>query len=464
MQASGKLRAGERGVSRRDLIKAAGLAPLAGLLRAAPAAAQAGPAPLPPVIFVHGNGDHAAIWMTVIWRFESNLYPSDRLFAFNFTDPNARAKDEEPQPGRSSSADQLRELAAWVESVKAQTGEKKVALVCSSRGGYAARNYVADPANAANVSHVVLCGVPNHGVFDWEFSPGSEFNGRGALLKRLNGGDSETVPGPAFLTLRSDGNDKFAQTDAKVFGKPGVPSGVSPEGPALKGALNLVLGQLDHRETAFHPRAFREIWKFITGAEPSRIAVAAEPEVTLDGLVTGNPGNSATNRPVADAAVEVHRVSAETGERIGDPLHRRITGEDGRWGPVAAEEDWSLEFVISAPGSPATHIYRSPFARSTQYLHLRPGRALDKSDAGAGSVVMMTRPRGYFCLPRDTVLLDGREPSDVRAGVAVDDTAVLRLPTAEINRAVVAEFNEERIVARAWPVAENRIVICELTY
>ena len=145
-------------------------------------------------------------------------------------------------------------------------------------------------------------------------------------------------------------------------------------------------------------------------------------------------------------------------------LHRRITGEDGRWGPVAAEEDWGLEFVISAPGYVATHIYRSPFPRSTALLHLRPGRALDKTDAGFGAVIQMTRPRGYFCLPRDTVLLDHQEPRDVTPGVAVDATATLRLPVSDIGRAVVAEFNEERIVARAWPTAENRIVICELTY
>jgi hypothetical protein len=29
---------------------------------------------------------------------------------------------------------------------------------------------------------------------------------------------------------------------------------------------------------------------------------------------------------------------------------------------------------------------------------------------------------------------------------------------------VTALFNQERIVARAWPAAENRIAIAELTY
>ena len=32
----------------------------------------------------------------------------------------------------------------------------------------------------------------------------------------------------------------------------------------------------------------------------------------------------------------------------------------------------------------------------------------------------MSRPRGYFGLPRDVVLLDGKEPTDVKPGVPTD--------------------------------------------
>ena len=27
----------------------------------------------PPIIFVHGDGDDAAVWYTVLWRFETRL-------------------------------------------------------------------------------------------------------------------------------------------------------------------------------------------------------------------------------------------------------------------------------------------------------------------------------------------------------------------------------------------------------
>jgi hypothetical protein len=76
----------------------------------------------------------------------------------------------------------------------------------------------------------------------------------------------------------------------------------------------------------------------------------------------------------------------------------------------------------------------------------------------------MSRPRGYFGLPRDVVLFDGKEPADVKAGVPTDSVSTLRLSSAEAGRPVIAIFNEERIVARAWPASENRIAIAELTY
>ena len=190
--------------------------------------------------------------------------------------------------------------------------------------------------------------------------------------------------------------DKYAQADGRFVGKPGTPTGVTAEGPALKGATNLVLGAVDHRETAFSPRAFREIYKFIAGREPDRIAIAPETEVRLSGLVTGTPGGVQTNRPVAGASVEVYRVSADTGERIGgaDPhlanRRRRTLGTgEGR------------SLLVSRDGA---HLGRLdhhaflPFAVSALLRHRASSR---RAPAGTGGrrrrrVVLMSRPRGYF--------------------------------------------------------------------
>jgi pimeloyl-ACP methyl ester carboxylesterase len=455
-------------MSRRTILKGVTILPLAANSFGFNAAAQtnsaaAGTSEAPPVVFVHGNGDHAALWITTLWRMESNGVPRDRMVAINFTDPLARTDDAVPQANRSSTEDQRRELADAIKELKRRTGAPRVALVGNSRGGNSIRSYIKN-GGAADVSHAVLCGVLNHGAYDWDDGLGNEFNGRGPFLRGLNGGESEVTPGTSFLTLRSDGIDKYAQADGRFVGKPGTPTGITAEGPGLKGATNLVLGAVDHRETAFSPRAFREIYKFITGREPGQIAITPEAQVKLSGLVTGTPGGVQTNRPVAGASVEIYRVSADTGERIGGAIHASQSAEDGRWGPAEVDSSWYLEIVLTSAGSSTTHFYRSPFPRSSDIVHLRAARPLAAADAGAGSVVLMVRPRGYFGLPRDVVLFDGKEPTDVKSGVPTDSVTTLRLSAAETGRAVTALFNQERIVARAWPASENRIAVAELTY
>ncbi|MCB1413055.1 MAG: hydrolase [Xanthobacteraceae bacterium] len=455
-------------VSRRHLLRTAAVLPLAasGLARMALAQGKdplPGAPPVPPILFVHGNGDHAALWITTFWRMESNGIARDRLAAVNFLNPLARGDDARPQPMRSSTEDQRLELARAVAAFRQRTGAPRIALVGSSRGGNAIRSFIRN-GGGGEVSHAVLCGTPNHGVFAWDENLGSEFNGRGPFLTGLNQGRTEVTPGTAFLTLRSDRMDKYAQPDGRFIGKPGRATNVGYDGPELKGATNLVLGDVDHRETAFSARAFKEIYRFIAGSEPARIAIVPEAEVRLSGLVTDTPGGVPTNRPVADASVEVYRVAPDTGERIGDAVHVTRTAADGRWGPAQVKPDWYLEFVLGMRGSPTTHIYRSPFARSSDIVHLRAAHPLSAAESAGGAIVIMSRPRGYFGLPRDIVLLDGKTPSDVKGGVPADSTAIVRLPKSQLGRPVVAMFNEERIVARAWPASQNRVAVAELTY
>jgi hypothetical protein len=63
--------------------------------------------------------------------------------------------------------------------------------------------------------------------------PDSEFNGASAFMRQLNAGPNEVVAGVKFYTLRSDYFDKYAQPDGRFLGLPGVPTGVSYDGPAL---------------------------------------------------------------------------------------------------------------------------------------------------------------------------------------------------------------------------------------
>ena len=93
-----------------------------------------------PIIFVHGNGDHAGLWDNVIWRFESNGYPSTRLFAVDLPHPSATSTITAVELNRSTPEEQTAALAAFVTRVLLTTGAPKVALVGSSRGGMTIRN------------------------------------------------------------------------------------------------------------------------------------------------------------------------------------------------------------------------------------------------------------------------------------------------------------------------------------
>jgi len=298
------------------------------------------PAPAPePIVFVHGNGDTAALWTTTVWRWESNGWPRERLFAVDLPNPTARDDDTVAQPGRSSAAENAQALAAEVERVLQQTGAVKVVLIGNSRGGNAIRHYVQYLGGAAHVDKVVLGGTPNHGVWaNPAFRPNNEFNGAGPYLTALNApkgpnGD-EVTPGVAWMTVRSDHNDKYAQPDGVWIGAKGTPTNVSAEGPALKGATNVVLPERDHRETSYHAEAFAQAYRFVSGHAPRTTAIEPEAKPVLDGTVTGWSAGGPTNLPLPGATVEVFAVDPGTGARSGAALHRKTVGA-GR--PVVAD-------------------------------------------------------------------------------------------------------------------------------
>ncbi len=453
-----------------DTLRRALLALAGGVLLSACSTLPSGSAASPtPIVFVHGNGDSAALWTTTLWRFESNGWPRERLHAIDLPLPSARDDDTVPQEGRSSAADAATYLAAQVDAALARTGARQVALVGNSRGANTIRNYVQNFGGAAKVSHVVLGGGVNHGVYaDAARNPGSEFNGAGPFMLALNApkgaNGNEVTPGPRWMTIRSDSNDKFAQPDGVWLGRRGTPTNVTFDAPALKGAENVVLPRRDHREVSYHPQAFAHTYRFIAGTEPRTLAIAPEARAVLDGLVSGIGPGGTNNLPLANARVEVYEVDPATGLRRGGALHTKTVAADGRWGPFAADPKALHEFVLSAPGYATLHVYRSPFPRSSSVVHLRAER-LNDADKQAAAVLSFTRPRAYFGVPRDRIVFDGISPAPgVPTGVA--GIAASRLRLSETGRAVVAEFESEdireRLVGRAWPAAENRLVVLEL--
>ncbi|MVQ32414.1 MULTISPECIES: alpha/beta fold hydrolase [Ramlibacter] len=454
--------------TRRDLLAASAATALL-----AACASTRGGADLPPIVFVHGNGDSASIFQSLLWRFESNGWPRERLHAIDLPYPTATEDHARPQPGRSTSADFRNHLRAEVDRMLQATGAGQVVLVALSRGGNAVRDYIQNGPGADRVSHAILGGTPNHGVWALpDFQPNSEFNGTGPFLRALNtprNAQGDEVTGPVrWLTIRSDGNDKFAQPDGLWIGRRGQPTHVTAAGPELKGATNVVIPRIDHRETALSPAAFAAMHQFLTGRPPAQPAVVPEPRVVLSGQVSGlgvsstDPasGNLPNNLPLPGATLAVYAVDAGTGERRGPALLSQAIGPDGRWGPLATTPETRLEFVVAAPGYATTHVYRSPFPRSSAIVHLRPER-VPGADRDAPALVLMTRPRGYFDPTRDRMAFDGQTPPPGAlpgAGVASS-----RIQPAGLPRTVVAEFNGEKVVGRSWPLAQNRVSVLELT-
>jgi pimeloyl-ACP methyl ester carboxylesterase len=399
-------------------------------------------------VFVHGNGDDAAKWIGIMWLFESNGYPEDRLFSIRFTHPIARTNDRKEEPFRSSTVDSAAELSAFVTRVLLETKSSKVVLVGSSRGGLTIRNYIVNGGGRGNVSAAILAGTPNHGVMAGDTNLENEFNGKGPYLQALNHAGSEgseVVQGIRFLTLRSDKQDKYAQP-ASAGG------GVGFDGPALQGAQNTVLANLDHRELAFQPTAFAAMYTFLTGRAPSTLKVTPEDAPTISGLVTSFAGGVATNLPLAGAKLRIYAVHAD-GRPTEAPLYDVTTKEDGRWGPLQISPKQEYEFEIEYDRRRVRY-FKAPLPRSSSLVNLRflpvpsgpvaaaaPAEPIQQQNAQ----LFVERPQGYFSRDRDPVLVNGKPVAEEPGGLPVRDSFLLSVsPKAPVQ----VSLRQESITAQ----------------
>ncbi|MBC7454094.1 MAG: twin-arginine translocation pathway signal, partial [Massilia sp.] len=328
----------------------------------------------------------------------------------------------------------------------------------------------------AKVSHAILCGTPNHGVFalpGWR--EGSEFSGTGAFLRGLNApknaaGD-EVDDSLKWMTVRSDSNDKFAQPFLSGPDGKRVPSNVTYAGPELKGAHNVVIAGIDHRETAFGPAAFAEIHRFITGAAPRTTAIMAQRAIILSGKITGlgldvhdaASGDFVNNLPLAGARLAIYALDDASASRTGRARYQARIGADGRWGPFRAQSGVRYEFEIAAPGYATSHTYRSAFARSSSVISMSAQRiAADDRDAGA--IVTLKRVRGYLDAGRDRLQFDGKPVAGLPPSGAVLAESTLKLNEERARaRAISAQFNGERLLGRTWRAADKHLTTLEIS-
>ena len=326
-----------------------------------------------PIIFVHGNGDNSGLFITTAWRFESNGWPADRLFAFDLPAPLSRDVDDVAQANRSSGKDYSNFLASRLAEVLKETGAQKAILIGNSRGGYPIRRIIRD-GDANKVAAAILGGTPNHGVLISSTTRiGNEYNGASAWLTALNApqGESglEVTAGVPVLTLRSDGNDKFAQPTGAALGMPELQTNIDASAPALRGARNLTLPGVDHRETVYSAAAFKLMYRYLTGDQPAA-DVVVEREPSISGHIYALDQKQATNLPLVGTKLVIYRVDEHSAERRGPPLWIQGTGPGGGFGPVTLESRARYEFVLSHQGYATTHIYPGALLRSTRWLNL----------------------------------------------------------------------------------------------
>ena len=405
-----------------------------------------------PIIFVHGNGDNSSLFITTAWRFESNGWPSNRLFAFDLPHPNSRDLDDVDQPNRTSAKDYSDFLASRLAEVLRETGAQKAILIGNSRGGYPIRRVIRD-GDAAKVAAAILSGTPNHGVYiSSTVRVANEYNGAGPWLLSLNAPQgesaSEVTAGVPVLTLRSDRYDKFAQPTGAALGMPDLKTNIDADGPALKGAKNLVLPGVDHRETAYSSAAFKAMYDYLTGDQPTA-DVIAEREPYISGHIYALDQRMATNTPLVGAKLVIYRIDPDSAERLGHPVWVEGTGFNGTFGPVKLESRARYEFVLTHQGYATTHIYLSPLLRSTGWLDL----SLQPEDAKPvpDSLITLTRISGYFNTQRDHIVIDGSTPAAIVTPIPTVSSTTVTIPASQGMRAVASHFNSETIVVRSYP-------------
>ena len=290
-----------------------------------------------PIIFVHGGSGSATQFESQAMRFESNGYPHEYIYAYEYDSSIATSTMPAIWAG----------LDALIAKVKTETGAAQVDILGHSLGttvmigpngtdGY----LQSSPARAANVAHYV--------------------NIDGRTAPALPGG----VPTLAIWAERSQ---------------------LPPPNPVrtIVGATNVIIPNQTHVQSATSAESFVYMYQFFTGKEPATSDIL--PELPALVMLAGRAVFFPQNVGLPDATLEIWRVNGDTGYRIGKKPEKvyHISG-DGAWGPFMSHGGWYYEFVLYRAGALPQHFYGEPYMRSDYLIRLQTSDALiaymDKSD------------------------------------------------------------------------------------
>jgi pimeloyl-ACP methyl ester carboxylesterase len=305
--------------------------PLAAAAHSAATSARA--QALPAIVFVHGFSGSASQFETQAMRFTSNGYPQKRLYAFEY---------DTAQDFAANAGQVLRDLDAFIDRVRRESGGQKIYLVAHSLGTQVSISYL-------------------------ETFPGG--NSKVARYASLDGRSLPHLPGGVpTLGIWGEWNSggQYARSPER-----------SQIGPNPQD--NHYFPNKSHTEVATSAEAFGLIYRFFLGIDPATRRVV--PERT--GLVTvaGRAVLFPQNAGYPQATLQLWRVQASSGQRIGSrPLWSQRLGSDGRFGPLPVTTWGSYEFALLRPDGSVHHFYQQPFIRSDHFLRLNsslPGTGLD---------------------------------------------------------------------------------------
>ena len=356
-----------------------GVAPAASA-QEAPAAAAARPAPLLPIVFVHGALGSASQFQTQALRFASNGYPVDHVVGLDYDSLSATG----------NLAAVWDDLDATIDAVLADTGAERVELVGHSLGTFVSQAYLTStPERAARVAHYV----------------------------NLDGRPAAAPPaGVPTLAVWGEG---------------------SPD-RTIVGAENVQFADQSHTQVATSASTFAEMYELFRGRRPRTTDVL--PQVPTHVSLAGEALLFPANEPAEGSTVEVWRVDPRTGRRAGRrPAASYPVGPEGTWGPFRADGRATYEMaIVSAPAEDGTrtthHFYAQPYRRSDHLIRLltsRPGEGvaalLDRSERHTNLTI--TRNQEWWG--------DQGAAGDV---LTVGDQSVLNAATAPRSKRALAFF------------------------
>jgi pimeloyl-ACP methyl ester carboxylesterase len=275
-----------------------------------------------PIIFVHGGSGSGAQFASQAMRFTANGYNPSYLGVVEY---NSAAVDADSSADQAFIFDLVDDRIA---ELQAASGHSQVTLMGHSFGTTWSHLYLADPAHAAKVAHYV----------------------------NIDGRPAAAPPGGVpTLALWAGAVNRPVQGE-------------------IVGATNVTIPNQEHVEVATSRESFVEMFRFLTGEDPTSNAIVPERgKIELSGRAVIFPDNVA----LEGATVEIWRVLPKSGKRKGrKPKATFVLGPDGAF-TFTGYPKHNYEFVVKRPGELPLHYFYERFPRSDRLIRLNVAPLLE---------------------------------------------------------------------------------------